>query len=275
MRHVAIAVTLLTQFACPLGGWCAEAARTSFTIAGSGTNLPIMRTLAKAFQKKHPGITIEVPASIGSSSGIRAAADGAIAIGLISRPLKEQEKHLGLEIVTYAHTPLVIAVHPNVPDSAITLAEIIDIYRGRKRTWQNGKEIIVLTREPGDSTIEVMVSKVPGFRAMYEESQTAKRWTTLLKDLEMNETLAKTPNAIGFSDLGAITVEKHRIKPLKINGVAPTLRNMQEGRYPLVKPLMFVYNRAHISPSARQFLSFVRSGEGAKIMLDNGYLPEK
>jgi phosphate transport system substrate-binding protein len=120
-----------------------------------------------------------------------------------------------------------------------------------------------------------MVKKVPGFRAVYEESQSAKRWSTLLKDLVMNETLAKTPNAIGFSDLGAMTVEKHRIKPLKINGVAPTLRNTQEGRYPLVKPLILVYNRKKLPPAAMQFLSFVRSREGAKIMRDNGYLPEK
>jgi phosphate transport system substrate-binding protein len=275
MKQLTCVVALLAQVIFPWTGWGAEVPQTAFIIAGSGTNLPIMRTLATAFQSKHPGITIEVPASIGSTSGIRAAADGAITIGLVSRPLKEQEKHLGLEFVTYARTPLVIGVHPTVPDNAMTLAEIVDIYRGKKRNWQNGKEIIVLTREPGDSTIEEMIHRVPGFKAAYEESQTAKRWTTLLKDLEMNETLARTPNAIGFSDLGALTIERHRIKPLKINGVAPTLVNLQSGRYPLAKPLMFVYKGTTLPPAARQFLNFVRSRAGAKILRDNGYLPEK
>jgi phosphate transport system substrate-binding protein len=243
--------------------------------AGSGTNLPLVRVLSREFQRSHPGITIDVPASIGSASGIRAVADGAIAIGLISRPLKENEKRLGLDVVTYARTPLVIGVHPTVAEENISYAEIIDIYQGKKRNWKGGREIIVLTREPGDSTIEEMARGVPGFREVYEESQKSKRWTTILKDLEMNQALANTPGAIGFSDLGALTVERHRIKPLRVNGVAPTIRNTQEGRYPLAKPLMFVYRKGKLSPAAREFLAFVLSREGAKIMRASGYLPEK
>lgn len=247
----------------------------TLVFAGSGTNLPIVRVLARAFEKRHPGVRIEVPASIGSTSGIRAAADGAIAIGLISRPLKESEKGLGLDVVTYARTPLVIGVHPAVAEDDVSYAEIVDIYRGKKNRWKDGSGIIVLTREPGDSTIEVMDRGVPGFRAAYDESQQAKRWTVLLKDLEMDEVLAKTPYAIGFSDLGALTVERHRIKPLRVNGVAPTLANVQGGKYPLVKPLMFTFHREKLPPAAKEFLAFVRSKEGARLMRLNDYLPEK
>jgi phosphate transport system substrate-binding protein len=248
---------------------------TTLVFAGSGSNLPITRILAQAFQRSHPGISIEVPASIGSSSGIRAAADGAIAIGLISRPLKESEKGLGLDVITYAHTPLVIAVHPSVAEEEISSAAIIDIYRGKKRTWRDGAEIIVLTREPGDSTIVVLTKSVPGFGAVYEESRLAKRWAVLLNDLEMVTFLAKTPHAIGFSDLGALTVEQQRIKPLRVNGVAPTLENAQTGKYPLVKPLMFVYHQEKLPPAAREFLAYVRSQEVARILRAKGYLPEK
>lgn len=272
------AVILVPVLVFLLLAWPVMAARTEKTtlvFAGSGTNLPIIRKLAQAFQRSHPGITIEVPASIGSTSGIRAAADGAIAIGLISRPLKEPEKGLGLEIFTYAHTPLIIGVHPGVAEENISYADLIDIYRGKKRTWKDGKEIIVLTREPGDSTIEVMIKDVPGFRGVYEESQKSKRWATIMKDLEMNQMLAKTPNAIGFSDLGSLTIEQHRIKPLRVNGVAPTLRNAQEGKYPLLKPLMFVFHKEKLPPAAGEFLAFVRSKEGARLLKANGYLAGK
>ena len=248
---------------------------TTLVFAGSGTNLPIVRVLAKAFQRSHPGITIEVPASIGSSSGIRAVADGAIAIGLISRPMKENEKRLGLDVVTYARTPLVIGVHTSVAEDGISYAEIIDIYRGKKKTWKDGRDIFVLTREPSDSTIEMMNKAVPRFREVYEESRQDKHWTLILNDLEMNQTLARVPHAIGFSDLGALTIERHRIKPLKVNGVAPTITNTKEGKYPLVKPLMFVYHKEKLPPAAREFLAFVSSKKGAHILRTNGYLPEK
>jgi phosphate transport system substrate-binding protein len=271
-RTATLALLALLVLACPARA--GQTPASTLVFAGSGTNLPVVRVLARAFQRSHPGIEIEVPASIGSTSGIRAAADGAVAIGLISRALKENEKRLGLEVVTYARTPLVIGVHPDVGEENISYREITDIYRGKLRSWKNGKEIIVLTREPGDSTIEVMNQGVPGFREVYEESLKEKRWTVLLKDLEMNQVLAKTPQAIGFSDLGALTIERHRIKPLRVNGVAPTLGNLQSGKYPLAKPLMFVYHKEKLPPAARGFLAFVRSKEGKGILRASGYLPE-
>jgi len=248
---------------------------TTLVFAGSGTNLPIIRVLAHAFQKSKPEITIEVPASIGSGSAVRAVADRAIAVGLISRPLKGREMGLGLEVVRFARTPLVIGAHASVKDDDITFAELVDIYRGKKTAWKDGREIIVLTREPGDSSVEVLSEGVPGFREAYEESLKAKRWTVLLKDLEMNETLAKTPSAIGLSDLGSVTVERRRIKPLRVNGVAPTLNNLRNGSYPLHKTLSLVYRKDALPAEAREFITFVKSGAGKKILVASGYLPEQ
>ena len=243
--------------------------------AGSGTNLPIVRALSLAFQRSHPAIAIDVPASIGSSGGVQAAADGAVALGLISRELKDTEKGKGLTVLHYARTPLIIGVHPSVAEDNITNAELLDIYRGKKRDWRDNRDIVVLTREPSDSSIEVLAKGVPGFREVYDESQQARRWTTLLKDIVMNETLAKTPHAIGVSDLGALTIERHGIKPLKVNGVAPTLRNLQNGRYPLYKTLAFVYRQDKLPAGARLFMEYVRSKEGEQILKQNGYLPAR
>jgi phosphate transport system substrate-binding protein len=240
--------------------------------AGSGTNLPLIRLLAAEFMERYPEVEIEVPASIGSTGGIRAAADGAIALGLISRPLREKEQGLGLRVSAYARTPVLIAVHPSVAEDQITHAELLDIYRGTRTRWQDGGEIIVLTREPGDSSIEVLVEGVPGFRAVYDESQEAGRWTTLLRDLVMNQTLARTPQAIGLSDLGAVTIEKHAIKPLRVNGVTPTPDNVENGSYPLFKTLAFIYREEALPAAARHFIDFVRSEQGGEIMRANGYV---
>lgn len=272
---LALILTILSLLALVRPAIAGPEPGTTLLFAGSGSNLPIIRVLVQAFQRSHPGISIEVATSIGSGGGIRAAADGAIALGLSSRPLKENEKGLGVDVITYAHTPIVIAVHPGVAEEEISFAEIIDIYRGKQRTWRDGAEIIVLTREQGDSTIEVLIKLVPGFEAVYKESMQAERWAVLLTDLEMVQFLTKTSHAIGFSDLGALTVERQQIKPLRVNGVAPTLENAQTGKYPLVRPLIFVYHKERIPPAAREFITYVRSQEGARILLANGYLPEQ
>lgn len=241
-------------------------------IAGSGTNLSITRLLAKAFMQIHPEIGIEIPESIGSGAAIRAAADGAIPIGLISRPLEGKEKKLGLTVLDYARTALVIGVHPSVPDNAITYSDFVNIYRGTKNRWKDGKEIIVLTREPGESSIEVLMKEIPGFTEVYDASQKAALWSTIHKDQVMNQTLAKTPSAIGLSDLGTITVEHLNIKPLMINGIAPSLKNINNNTYKLVKTLSLVYRKENLQRPAKLFLDFVQSKNAANILNTNGFI---
>lgn len=243
--------------------------------AGSGVNLEITRLLAAEFSKSHPNSEINVPGSIGSTGAIQAAVDGAIAVGMISRPLKDQEKKLGLTVVPYAQTATVLTAHPTVVDDGITSKELIQIYKGTKTQWQDGKEIIVLTREVGDSSI-IVLGKIPGFKEVFRESDRVRRWITLYTDQEMNQTLAKTPYAIGFADLGTIAAERlSSIKVMKFNSVAPTLENVANGKYPLVKQLAFVYQKEKLPHNAKAFLNFILSKDGEKILKANGYLPIK
>jgi phosphate transport system substrate-binding protein len=223
-----------------------------------------MRLLAKEFSKSHPKFKIDVPASIGSKAGIQAVANGAITVGLISRPLKEQEKELGLTFVPYAQTATAIAAHPTVSDKGITSAELIEIYKGTKNHWQDGQEIIVLTREE-ESSITVLEEKISGFREVFAESNRAKRWTTLYKDQEMNQVLAKTSDKIGLADVGTLTSGGllSSIKVINFNGVSPTLENLASGKYLLSKQLAFVYQK-EILPNVKAFLSFIQSQAGKR-----------
>lgn len=266
---LAAAITLVPSSRVGAG----ESTSAPLVFAGSGTNLPITRLLAEAFRQRHPECTIEVPASIGSTGGIRAAADGGIALGLISRPLKSHEQALGLTSVPYARTAVVIGAHPTVGDNDITFSEFLEIYKGTKTRWQDGREIIVLTREPGDSSTEVLEQTIPGFKEVFAESQKAKRWATFFKDQEMNQALTTTPAALGLSDLGAITAERLPIKVLKVNGVLPTPDNIRSGHYPLVKTLSFVFAPTKLAPGTQAFLDFVRSPEATQLLATHGYLP--
>jgi phosphate transport system substrate-binding protein len=229
--------------------------------------------LGEAFERLYPQRKIEVPPSIGSTGGIQAVADGAVALGLISRSLKPPEKALGLTSIPYARTAVVIGVHPSVSDDGITFAQLVDIYRGTRTHWQDGRDIIVLTREPGDSSIEILEQVIAGFKEVFAESQQAKRWTTLHRDQEMNQTLTSKPYAIGLSDMGAITAEQLPIKVLKVNGTLPSADNVLNGRYPLVKTLSFVFKQDKLSEGAQAFMDFVRSPAGEQILRTHGYLP--
>jgi phosphate transport system substrate-binding protein len=241
--------------------------------AGGGSGIPIVRLLADAFARTRPDVHIEVPPSIGTGGGIRAAAEGAITVGLIGRTLRDSERALGLSVLTYAQTAIVFGTHRTVGEHNITTTALLDIYRGTKTRWDDGHEIVVLTREPGEATIEVLEQRIPGFAAVYAESYQAKRWTVLRSEPAMNEALSRTPHAIGVTDLGAITAEQWSIKVLSFNGIYPLAPHVLSGRYPLVKTLSFVYRRDALPAGARAFFEFVRSKEGTRILKASGYLP--
>lgn len=249
--------------------------RAPLIAAGSGVNLGIMRLLARAFMNSNPQVIIEVPGSIGSKGAIKAAADGAITIGLISRSLQEDEKSLGLVARPYARVPIVVGVHPSVEDNEVTFQELADIYRGAKTRWKDGNEIIVLSREPFDSGVQVLEKEVPGFKEAYRESQQAKRWAVQFTDQDANRAISMTRYAIGFSDLGMIATEGLAIKVMKLNGIVPNPENLLNGQYPLKRDLSFLYRDGFLPEGAKAFLEFVRSEEGEKILRSHGYLPLK
>jgi phosphate transport system substrate-binding protein len=262
--------------------WCSAAwpqtttqppGRQQLVAAGSGVNLGITQLLAEAFVKHHPQIACDVPGSIGTKGAIRATADGAITFGLISRPLEKEEKALGLIAKPYARVPIVVATHPSVTDDGITHQELIEVYQGKRTRWQDGNQIIVLSRERWDSGFQVLQAKIPGFKAAYEESHQAKRWTIHFTDQEANQALAKTPYAIGVSDLGMIKTEHLNLKVLKLNGLMASPENLLNGSYLLDRELSFVYREKNLDERASLFFDFVGSDEGRKILTANGYLP--
>lgn len=241
--------------------------------AGSGVNLAITQLLADAFIKERPQMAIDIPGSIGTRGAIRAIADKAITLGLISRPLKEEEKLLGITEAPYARVAIVIAAHPRVPDEDISTGELIDIIDGKKNRWRDGNEIIVQVREKTDSGFLILENSIPGFKEAYVKSQEAKRWTVYFTDQDANKALVSTPYAIGITDLGMISTEQLPVRVLKLNGVAADPENLRNGTYPLSRQLSFIYNKENLPEEARSFMHFVFSDAGRMILQAHRYLP--
>ena len=248
------------------------AEQVQLTAAGSGANLGITRLLAAAFTAQNPHILIEVPGSIGTRGAIEAVTEGAISLGLISRPLKEEEKAQGLVAQPYARTAIVIGAHPSVKDDTLTAQEVIEIFKGIKTKWQDGNQIVVQAREKSDSGFLVLANALPGFKEAYTESHEAKRWILYYNDQDANQALTSVPFAIGVTDLGMTTTEHLKIKILKLNGIAPAPETIRTGAYPLSRQLSFIYRADALSPEAKAFLDYAASKAGIALLEANGYI---
>ena len=101
----------------------------------------------------------------------------------------------------------------------------------------------------------MLQQKITGFKEAYAESVAAKRWIILYTDQQMNQTLARTPYAIGPSDMGAITADRLPIKVLTVNRVFPLPANVLSGKYPLVKTLSFAFRKRELHAGPKRSLT--------------------
>jgi phosphate transport system substrate-binding protein len=268
---VILAVLVILSFAWPTAA-ASQGEGQPLVFAGCGSNGPITRLLTQAFSEARPGTRFDVR-PVGSTNGIWLAAAGAVPVGLISRPLTDAERTLGLVAMPYARTALVIAAHPSVRDDNITTEELVATYKGARARWRNGQQIVLLSREPGDSAVSMLARQVPGFQTAYLDSQRAGRAVLAYSEQAMVRALASRPNALGFTDLGTLTIERLSMNALRVNGVQPTLDTLENGRYPFVKTLAFVYRPDKVPPALKSFMDFVRSAPGERLLRANGYLP--
>lgn len=242
-----------------------------FTVAGSGSNLPVTQELAKAYNDK-TGNQVIIPESIGSAGAINAVKAGELELGLISRPLTSEERAQGLKELPYARVAVVFASHRNVADSYVSSEEVTQILAGSKNKWSDQQKIIVFTRQDNDSTNQVLYSLIPQYKEELAEANNAHRWQTLYRNSDMLAALISTEGSFGLTTLPEIVQADAVIKPLLLDGIAPSRENILNGSYKPVIPLSFVY-KEKLSSRAAAFINFVFSEEGRQVMERMNALP--
>lgn len=264
-------ILTLTMLASLLLGATAFAQET-VRIGGSGTGLGTLKKIIVAFRKKNPGIQVAIQSSIGSGGAIKAVAQGALELGVVSRPLSKEEVGLGLTVLPFAKTPFVFAVSKNVPVANLNREEISKILAGEMRTWPNGKDVRVVLRPAADSDTLVARSLSPEIAAALDAALSRPGMLIALTDQDNAQTIATTPGAIGFSTLAQIATEDLPLKALSLDGVVPSTDNVENGTYPARKVLSLVV-KPDPSPAARIFLDFMRSPEAQGILARAGSIP--
>ena len=86
---------------------------------------------------------------------------------------------------------------------------------------------------------------------------------------ELLFSLSKIRGAIAYLSVGSIPQESRAVK---IDGVAPTTENIKSGQYLLSRTPMLV-TLGKPAGEARQFIDFILSSEGQKIVKRMGYIP--
>ncbi len=239
-------------------------------VVGSGDSEYLMVALGLEFQKLHPDIIVVVPPSVHTGGGIKAVTEGRADLARISRPLLPYEKRKGVKYCYFAKSPVVFAVHPTVRGvTNLDRKTLVAVYHGKIRNWKEvggpDHKIYVVQREPGDSCRAVLEKYIPELGKVPEGvAYTAFSTPEALMVVEAHR------YTIGYLPMAAARAGNVRV--LAIDGVAPTLENVAQGKYKYYVPLGVAYKEP-LSPKAKLFVEFLSSDRAKKIMGDFGSLP--
>ncbi|MEM1347652.1 MAG: substrate-binding domain-containing protein [Myxococcota bacterium] len=234
---------------------------TSITVAGTGAALPLVRALAQRWRAHRPtGSPIDIPGSLGSSGGVRALRDGVIEVALISRPLKSEERE-GLVVHPLARTPLVFATQG--ASGGVRAQELEAIYSGVKLEWENGRRIVPLFREEGDSGHARIATWRPSFgRMASSRGMDASLGLLAYSDTQLLDALVSVDGAIGWVDLGVLSLTGAPVEPLVLDGKDPRA----DAEYPLWRTL-YAVTREDAPEEVRELVAWmvavVSGGQGA------------
>lgn len=84
----------------------------------------------------------------------------------------------------------------------------------------------------------------------------------------MMTSVAGDENGIGYISLGSLN---DTVKALSIDGAEPTAANVKSGDYKIARPFNIV-TKEGLSPVAQDFVDFIMSADGQKVVEESGYI---
>ena len=137
--------------------------------------------------------------------------------------------------------------------------------------WDASNDITVVSREDGSGTRGAFI-ELFGIEQKDENGNKVDHTTedaNITNSTEvMMSTVAGNEYAIGYVSLGSLG---DSVKAVKIDGAEATEENIKAGTYKVSRPFN-IATKDEISDIAQDFINFILSEEGQKVVAENGYI---
>lgn len=134
------------------------------------------------------------------------------------------------------------------------------------------KSVVLISREEGSGTrgafielfgIEMKNAEGKKVDFTSEEADITNSTEVMLTSVAGNK------YAIGYVSLGSLN---KTVKPLKIEGVAPSVAAIKNGTYKISRPFNIITKEDGLSENAADFIRFILSSNGQAVVEANGYI---
>ena len=145
---------------------------------------------------------------------------------------------------------------------------------GNGSSESGSSEITVLSREDGSGTRGAFIELF----GIEEEGADGEKVDNTVQTAEitnstsvMMTTVEGNEAAIGYISLGSLD---DSVKALKIDGTEANVENVKNGSYKVARPFNIVYKEDSLNDLAQDFVNYIMSADGQKVIEEEGYVSE-
>ncbi|MEO8397632.1 MAG: substrate-binding domain-containing protein, partial [Chloroflexota bacterium] len=189
---------------------------TALRLYATTPTIPLIHNLTTTYSRLNPSITFEI--STGDYAAMVQEVMRDDSAYLVTNHLDNQSS---LWAAPIGQDGIAVIVHPDSEISALTTAQLRDIYQGWTNNWSDlgGKQgdIIVISREEGSGTRTEFESLIMGNRRTTSNAQIAPSSAAIV------QSVAHQPDGIGYVSMSYVN---DSVRALTIDEAAPTLENV-------------------------------------------------
>lgn len=138
--------------------------------------------------------------------------------------------------------------------------------------WDETSDVTIVSREDGSGTRGAFI-ELFGIEEKQDDGTKVDMTTTDAQITNntsvMLTTVADNEYAIGYVSLGSLN---DSVKALKIDGAEATAENIENGSYKVSRPFNIAVKKDLNNKVAKDFMSFIMSTEGQKVVADEKYI---
>lgn len=248
----------------------------SITAAGSTALQPLAEQVAKQFNEKNSGATVNVQGG-GSGTGLTQVSQGSIDIGnsdIFAEEKLKAEDAKALVDHKVAVVGFAVVTNSKVKVTNLTKAQLIDIFTGKVTNW----------KDVGGDDMKIQIINRPkssGTRATFKkyglDGKDEVEGVGLQEDSSglVQKTIQSTDGSIGYLALSYLTADVRKsINVLKLDGLDANKENITAGKYPIWS-YEHMYTKGEPKALAKAYIDYMSNDEVKPILDKLGYISVK
>ncbi len=228
-------------------------------VVGYGPELPLLQEIGKAFEKAHPGIAVDFEWDKTVKAVDRVKENSAqIAVTDRADP--------SLKAIPIAWDGIAVIVNFANPVKELSTAQVKALFTGEITRWSDldgaDKKVEVIQRTVQDNVTPGFEESLGGAGRVHIVGRPVR------SDQQALSAVSGRDNAVTYISLAAALKAQEDgvpIQVLTVDKVEPGMPAVQDGRYKLRRPVLFLAKEP-IDQATQAFLEFVQSPEGHKII---------